>query len=136
MTIQWPPYTQEQLDKLIKDTVNNTMQLMKSKGAEYAHGNDRLDNFRRLAAIIGIPPEIVWMVYANKHWDSITTWVKDVTEGRQRKYSEDMSGRFDDMINYCVLGKAMLQAREEYMQASLNLTDDAVKAIRGGSDGF
>ena len=122
----WQPYTQQQLDALIDETIKATMHLMKSKGAEYAHGSDRLDNFRRNAADLDVPPELVWMVYARKHWDSITTYVRDIKDGKQRDYSESIEGRFDDMINYCLLGKAMVQARKQAVQGSLNFASSVV----------
>lgn len=119
--ISWPPYTQEQLDRLITETMNKTAFLMKSKGAEYAHGADRLDNFRRNATALSVEPETVWAVYAAKHWDAITTYVTDVEKNNFRQYSESISGRMHDMINYLLLGLAMVEAREQYMQGPLEL---------------
>lgn len=122
--INWPPYTQEQLDKLIEETILQTAGLMKSKGAEYAHGSDRLDNFRRNAVSLAVEPETVWAVYAAKHWDAITTYVKDVQAGRERMYSESIKGRFHDLINYALLGIAMVEARESFRQGSLTFGAD------------
>lgn len=122
-TLKWPPFTQEMLNDLIDKTIKETAELMKLKGAEYAHGSDRLDNFRRNAANIGVQPETVWMIYATKHWDSITTYVRDLQSGVERNYSEPIVGRFHDMINYCLLGIAMEYARRLYRQDELKFPE-------------
>jgi hypothetical protein len=102
-------YTFEQWDKLVAKTVAQIGSLGKIKGGEYAHGGDRLDNFRRNGKDMELPMITIWRTYAGKHWDSITTFVKDVTHGRERPRSEPMSGRADDLIVYLILFKAMLE---------------------------
>ena len=100
-------------DKLLEDTVLKIKSLAVSKGAEYAHGDDRLDNFRRNGADVGLPMEVIWRVYAGKHWDSITTYIKDLSTRTERHRSEPISGRVDDLLVYLVLLKAMLIERGE-----------------------
>jgi hypothetical protein len=108
-----PSFSTESWNILLDQTVEKIKSLSVSKGAEYAHGDDRLDNFRRNGADLGLPMETIWRAYTGKHWDSITTYVKDLTAGRTRQRSEPMSGRADDMIVYLILFKAMLQERGE-----------------------
>lgn len=107
----WPPFTQAQLDIVMANIIERTKNLMSSKGAEYAHGSDRLDNFRRNAASLGTTPELVWGVYAAKHWDALTTYVSDISTGKTRERSEPIEGRAHDLINYLILFCAMVQAR-------------------------
>lgn len=115
----WTPFTQEQLDVVMRDIITRAQELMGSKGGEYAKGNDRLDNFRRNAASLSTDPELVWAVYAAKHWDAITTYITDITAGKTRERSEPIEGRAHDLINYLILFCALVQAREG--QGSLDL---------------
>lgn len=99
----------KQFRKHIKDTFAGCEELLIVKNGEYAHGDDMLDNFKRNGVVNGISPLTVWNVYASKHVDAITTFVKDVQHGQDRPRSESILGRFDDAINYFLLGKALAQ---------------------------
>lgn len=103
----------KEFDKLVNETVEICKDIMVSKGGEYAHGDDRLDNFKRNAQQLGLTPEDVWMVYFRKHIDAITMAVKDVRVGNNRVVSEPIDGRFDDAINYLILGKALFIERRK-----------------------
>lgn len=109
---KWLPFTQEQLDAVMADIITRSKNLMSLKGGEYARGSDRLDNFRRNAAVLNTTPELVWGVYAAKHWDAINTYIGDITEGKVRERSEPIEGRAHDMINYLILFCALVKARE------------------------
>lgn len=106
-------YSPVQWDKLLTRTIDSIKALATTKGGEYSGDDDRLANFRRNAAALGIPMETCWAVYAGKHWDSIQQYVKDLSTGRERVRSEPMSGRADDLIVYLLLFKAMLEERGE-----------------------
>jgi hypothetical protein len=105
-------YTQEEFEGQLKTVINNIQVLAKSKGAEYAHGGDRLDNFRRQATELGLPMEIIWRVYAGKHWDALTTYINDLKTATSRKRSEPITGRIDDLIVYLILFRCMYDERE------------------------
>ncbi len=101
-------------DELVATTWATTTELAKTKGGEYAAGNsDRLKNFRRNGERLNLPMEIVWAVYAGKHFDAITQYCADVHTGTNRPRTESLAGRCDDLIVYLILFKAMLQEREE-----------------------
>lgn len=106
-------YKHEDFERLIGETIDNIRRLSKLKGGEYAGDTDRLANFRRNAANLDLTMEQVWSVYAGKHWDAIQQWVRDVAKGVQRERGEPILGRFDDLIVYCILGKAMAQERSD-----------------------
>ncbi len=72
------------------------------KGADYTISADRLDNFKRAAAQLGVSPKLIWLVYAFKHWSAIVSWAS----GKDLK-SEPIRGRFLDLANYCGLGTAL-----------------------------
>lgn len=118
---------QTQLTKVIEDTLASTSALLISKGAEYASDNDRLDNFKKNATLLGLSPLQVWSVYAFKHVDAIQSYMRKVHAQYNRnealyddlamkdalllvdyKLSEPIEGRFHDAINYLFLGLAIL----------------------------
>lgn len=126
---------QTQLTKVIEDTLASTSALLISKGAEYASDNDRLDNFKKNATLLGLSPLQVWSVYAFKHVDAIQSYMRRVQEKQQHastiylpsgktfeqwggvgrcceivdeQLSEPIEGRFHDAINYLFLGLAIL----------------------------
>lgn len=107
-------FSNERYAKLVEDTIFKMKELIKLKGGEYAAGEDRLINFRRNAEQSDCTMEQVWRIYAGKHWDAITQYIKDVGKGVERPRAESISGRADDMIVYLTLFKAMVEEREHY----------------------
>jgi len=104
-------YSHEAYAKLVEQTVEQIETLSRLKGGEYAGDTDRLANFRRNAAALGLNLEDVWAVYAGKHWDAIQQYVRDVRTGKKRERLESIAGRADDLIVYCILFKAILEDR-------------------------
>lgn len=105
-------YSHEAYSQLVKQTIDQINALSTLKGGEYAGDVDRLANFRRNAANLGIMPETVWAVYAGKHWDAIQQYVNDLQHGKSRPRMESLAGRADDLIVYCILFKALLEDRD------------------------
>lgn len=105
-------YTHEAWDKLLEKSIENIKSLSTLKGGEYAGDSDRLANFRRNGAALGLPMETVWSVYAAKHWDAIIQYVNDRRAGVRRDRAEPISGRLDDLIVYALLMKAMVEEAE------------------------
>jgi hypothetical protein len=95
-------------EKLARETIESTAQLLITKGAEYAGDADRLANFKRGAGLIGVTPLQVALIYASKHFDAISTYVRNDAQGKMQILSEPIEGRFDDLINYCILMKALV----------------------------
>lgn len=86
-----------------------TVDILVSKGAEYAGSVDRLANFKRGAANTGVEPLTVLHVYMAKHWDSVSSYVRAKQRGENPKLSEPIVGRFYDLINYAVLAIALIE---------------------------
>ena len=99
---------QAEFDLVVQSTVEEIQKLLAVKGGEYAGTEDRLANFKRGAARVGIHPLQVLWIYGAKHIDSIETFIRDTAEGTVRPRSEPIAGRFDDLINYCILAKALV----------------------------
>lgn len=104
---------QERFNTLVESTMRDTLQLLVVKGGEYAGSEDRLANFKRGAALTGATPLQVAFIYAAKHYDAIATFVRDNAAGAYRERSEPISGRLDDLINYCILMKALIAEETE-----------------------
>lgn len=107
--------TNDELRIIFTSTVRDIASLLDIKGGEYADDTDRLSNFKRGAALAGVTPLQCALIYMSKHYDAVATFVRDDAEGRTRPRSETINGRLDDMINYCVLLKALIaetQGRE------------------------
>lgn len=105
-------YSHERWEALLKATEAEIRKLATLKGGEYAGDCDRLANFRRNAERLGTSMELVWAVYAGKHWDAIQQYVQDLGAGKDRPRLEGLAGRADDLIVYAILFKAILEERE------------------------
>lgn len=99
-------------DKLVNDTVTEIQRLLVTKGGEYAGSADRLANFKRGAAHTGCTPLQVAFIYASKHYDAVATYVRDQASETERPRSESIHGRLDDLMNYCLLMKGLVQEAE------------------------
>lgn len=104
-------YTHEQFNAIVNNTILDITRLQKVKGGEYAGDVDQLSNFRRNGKNLGLAMEQIWAVYAGKHWDAISQYVKDIGEGKTRERMESISGRADDLIVYLMLFKAMVDEK-------------------------
>lgn len=111
--------TPELWEQLLDEQVTSIRSLAHLKGGEYAGDVDRLANFRRNAEALNLPMSTVWGVYAAKHWDAITQFIKDTQAGTSRPRSEPITGRVDDLIVYLILFKGIY---EEWMKAQLQST--------------
>jgi hypothetical protein len=100
-------------DKLLNETWAAITELGKKKGGEYSGDSDRLMNFRRNAERLNLPMEVIWAVYAAKHWDALMQYCQDLHTGKTRPRMESLAGRCDDLIVYLILFKAMLQERDQ-----------------------
>jgi len=98
--------------KLLTETWETITELGNKKGGEYAGDHDRLANFRRNGADLELPMEVIWRIYASKHWDAIGQYIRDLAAGTTRPRMESLAGRADDLIVYLILFKAMLIEKE------------------------
>lgn len=99
----------ETFEALLRETFKDAARLLVVKGGEYAGSEDRLANFKRGADLVGVTPLQCLFIYLSKHYDAIATFVRDDAAGTVRDRSEPIAGRLDDLINYCILAKALIQ---------------------------
>lgn len=100
-------------DELVQQTIKETAQLLIEKGAEYAGDVDRLVNFKRGAQHIGVTPLQIALIYTAKHFDAISTYIKKDALGEEQILSEPIEGRLNDLVNYAILIKALIQESNE-----------------------
>lgn len=116
---------QKQFEQLFSNTMQELHQLLVVKGGEYAGSDDRLANFKRGGALTGVKPLTVLFIYLAKHYDAVSTYVRDKQVGIDRPRSEEIEGRLDDLMNYCILAKAIIA--EERMRSMTVDTASVVK---------
>lgn len=103
-----PNFSHDDWEYLLENTFSEIRNLAKLKGGEYSGDTDRLANFRRNSAALGLPMETIWAVYAAKHWDAIMQYIRDEQTATKRERLESIEGRVDDLLVYALLFKAML----------------------------
>lgn len=99
--------------KLLTQVHEKMVSLTESKGEEYKGVQDnQFGNFERTAQDTGLSREQVWLVFFNKHFDALRTYVRDMATGVERKRSESIVGRIDDAILYLILLRGMVIQNE------------------------
>ena len=97
-----------QFAELLKKLQAEEMALGETKGKEYVHNDDRLDNFKHLEGMIGVNAKKVCWVYLQKHLDSIMRYVKT-----SEVLSEDIRGRIVDARHYLALLYGLIVEEQE-----------------------
>lgn len=94
------PYllSRKQFNALMEELDKKTEAHRETATNDYASEEDVFDNFKRIGALLEIPPRKVLMVYLLKHMDSIIRYVN----GKESK-RENINGRNEDAINYLKL---------------------------------
>lgn len=95
--------TFEDAEKLMQQMFDEELSIARTKGKEYTQG-DRLDNFKRIGAELGINPKKVLWVYLKKHLDSIASYIKS-----EKVLSEPIEGRIMDARVYLTLLRGLIE---------------------------
>lgn len=91
--------------QLETDLCSGALEVARSKRPAYTGDNaDVLFNFKKAAEAAGIDPLQAWIVLAHKHWDALVSAAKS----RKIKQAEPLRGRAEDLINYVILGIALM----------------------------
>lgn len=101
--------TFSEFDGFSQSLVDEILQMRDTKGKEYAGEKDRFDNFNRLSLRLGIPRQMVWLVYFTKHMDAIESYIKN---GREFS-TESVRGRIVDAMTYLSLLAGMIEEDKE-----------------------
>lgn len=92
---------------LIKALNTEAAELFEKKGADYAGSVDIVRNFKSHGERLELPAEMIWAVYASKHWDAVMSYCR---EGQVE--SEPIQGRVLDLIVYLYLLMALIVDKE------------------------
>ena len=95
--------TYEEFNMLHNKMIEEEMVIGDTKAIEYTQG-DRLDNFKRIAAEIGITPKQALWVYLKKHMDSIAKYIFT-----GKVLSEPIEGRIKDARVYLSLLRGIIE---------------------------
>lgn len=123
-------FPNKNLTELMHTIFAQALELRVRKGAEYAgdQADDALANFRRNGLDAGVSMETCWRIYAGKHWDAISQYVRDVNVGNfSRDRMEPIEGRVDDLIVYLILLKAMIIERKGEREEKLKEANPLVQ---------
>lgn len=93
--------------ELFNKIVEDERYLLEEKGREYASDKDSLANFKSKMDI-GVNPLQVAMIFMDKHYSSIKSYVKT---GKELS-NESIESRIADMRNYLFLMYALIKERE------------------------
>jgi hypothetical protein len=108
--------TQEDFDDVIEEFNEATVEILQSKGEEYATENDRLMNFRTVGEMAGLEPEEVTVTYLLKHVQRLSKAVREDEyqwDWRHDDGSEALKQRVADSINYLLLLALALEAADD-----------------------
>lgn len=119
---------------LMDDHYAKITEINRTKGHDYAGDDDALANFKQAAEKLGLTPEQIWGVYADKHWSAVMTFIK---EGDVK--SEPIEGRLHDVILYSFLLLGLIEEKKnlsEPDEAKMKLVLDPDSDSRPLGRGF
>jgi hypothetical protein len=99
ISVKWSEQT-----RIFEQMVAEETELLDKKGREYAADDDALHNFKSKVDI-GVSPLQVAMIFMDKHYSSIKSYVKLGHELSE----ESIEGRIHDMRNYLALLYMLIQ---------------------------
>ena len=97
------------------------LDVMNTKGQEYAGSEDKFANFKRLANKYNVPAEEICGIYMTKHLDSIDSFIRERRAGKsvmeiEAGLSEPISGRIMDAVNYLFILKGIVDEERTKMK--------------------
>lgn len=104
--------TQQEFEVLFFQQVKRCERLLLKKGAEYATGTDRFQNFKDGGEYLRCSPELTLLSYLTKHLISIRDLVKNIDKGNIPSM-EVWEEKITDAMNYLFLLDAMYRRSEQ-----------------------
>lgn len=81
--------------------------ILEAKGPDYSGLQDRLKNFKEVAAKYDVSAEAAVMIYYEKHMQAVSTYIKS-----GKLTGEPIREKIKDLINYLVLLGAIIEDNE------------------------
>lgn len=108
--------TQEEFDRVIEEFNERTIEILSSKGEEYASDDDRLMNFRTVGDMAMLGADEVAVTYLLKHIQRLSKAVREDDyewAWRHEDGSEALKQRVADAINYLLLLALALETEDD-----------------------
>ena len=99
--------THEQFEILLEATQKEDREILSSKNAEYAPGDDKLANFKKSARSLGVTPEQCLWYFCQKHLTSI----QDIVNGEAGYTPERLKEKAGDARRYMILLEGLMLER-------------------------
>jgi hypothetical protein len=114
-----------ELVKLAEETFETCKSLLAGKGAEYSKDNNVFSVFEKCGDDLDVSPLIPIKLFMDKHYSSITSYVKKVVNGADidklnSELSEPIDGRIQDMINYLIILEAYIKSQSSKVNSEVN----------------
>jgi len=101
--------TREELLRMHQETCDKCRQVMADKNADYSHGGSPFQNFRA-SEMLGVPAGKGLLI---RVLDKIQRMKAYIDRGELSVKNESVEDAIDDVINYMILLKGMLQEDAE-----------------------
>jgi len=105
--------TQDDFMRLVDSRYRSCCQVMTRKGMEYSRNEDKLHNFKRAAAMLGVTPEMALVGMMAKHLVSILDMVDDLQCRDSKPAPELLAEKMNDTHNYFYLLEALLSEKSK-----------------------
>jgi len=99
----------KQRNESIEKHFQEIMKISKTKGLEYSNSEEANNNFYKLGQELGLDPKQVLWVYAQKHNQSISQFIRT----GETKSNESIEGRIYDAILYHFILLTLLESERK-----------------------
>lgn len=97
-------------EKVFKERVQKSMNVLVAKSVDYSRGGDKLHNFKRAGALLQSSPEKALVGMLTKHIVSVLDMVDDIDKGKYHPLSI-WDEKLGDAVNYLFLLDALIAER-------------------------
>ena len=99
----------DEFEKVFERQVDQSREVLVEKARQYANDNDRLHNFKKVAAFEGCTPEQIAWKFNMKHLASISDMVDKADTSFPPEVWDEKIG---DAINYLILIRAIVTEKD------------------------
>lgn len=103
--------TTKEFNRLVIKQIERSLITLETKGDGYAM-DDRLDHFKRAAAMMGTTPEMALMGMASKHFISVAKLCQETAQGKVSPLAT-WDEKIGDAVNYLLILAALIREYRE-----------------------
>jgi hypothetical protein len=101
----------EQFEKEAKGILEGVYRTLTAKAGQYAHGGDRLSNFRRTGRMLQCTPERALVGIMSKHTIAMCDFIDELERGHTVRPLEHWEEKLGDQMAYLVLMLCLVRER-------------------------